>query len=332
MMTGRRLLLAALLACAPAAHADDSGVEALRYARSRYEAGSYAEAAEAARAVLEDEPRNLGALDVLARALGAVGEEETAEKELRRVLAQTPSATAAALVLAESLTERGALDKTIPLFEQAKAEPALAIRAGAGLARVLLEADRRDDAARELKTVFAAYQQAADESLGADDLRSLAHAALLAERIPALAQEHVRSFAIDARDFFQRSFRRDKEQTDLLVEWAQIYEEKWDLVEARRLAREALKRNPRHARAHALLAETLLLDPFGGTAKYDQARDAIAAALAVNPRFAEAQVLSAELLVTDALYDDAISALKLALESRPLDVRALAEWAGILRV
>ncbi|HVY61811.1 MAG TPA: tetratricopeptide repeat protein, partial [Planctomycetota bacterium] len=73
-------------------------------------------------------------------------------------------------------------------------------------------------------------------------------------------------------------------------------------------------------------------DLFGGTAKYDQARDEIEAALATNPSFAEAHVLQAELLVTDSLYDEALAALDLALAERPLDLRALAEKAGILRL
>jgi Tfp pilus assembly protein PilF len=329
----RRSVIVALSLLALAgggARAGDSATEALQYARSRYESGSYSEACEAARAVLDDDPKNPEALAVLARGLSATGDEAGAEKELRATLARVPSATAAALLLGENLADRGSIDAAIPLFQSAQA--GFRIRALSGLARAYAAAGRRDDAAREVRQLFAAYQAAHDEDLSAEDLRALARAALTAETIPSLAREHVRPFAIDARDFFQRSFERDKDQTDLLVEWARVYIDKWDLVEARRLLREALKRNARHPRAHALVAEALLMDLFGGTAKYDQARDAIEAALAVNPSFAEAHVLKAELLVTDSLYDEAIAALDLALSERPLDVRALAEKAGILRL
>src|SRR5207248_479157 len=139
-----------------------------------------------------------------------------------------PTSTAAALLLAESLADRGRFDEALPLFDAARAAPALRFRAGGGRAAALLALDRRDEAAAELRGVFQAYTSADEGELGAPELRAMARAALTAEQIPALAREHVRSFATDARDLFQRSFERDPDQPDLLVDWARVYLDKWD--------------------------------------------------------------------------------------------------------
>lgn len=324
-------LLSPIVWPAPA-RADDVAAEALKFARSKYGAGAYGEAADAARAVLEDDPAHGDALEILAAALMSTGEELAAERELRAVLARAPSATAALLLLGENLAVRGLLGDAVPLLERSRAAARRPFRAGAALAAALLEMDRRDEAAKVLRELFAAYTEADEGELDAGDLRALARAALVAERVPALAREHARPFAKDARNFFQKSFERDRAQVDLIVEWAHVYADKWDLVEARRLVKEALKRNARHAAAHALVAEIELMDLFGGTEKYDKARSAIQNALAVNPRFAPAHVLEAELLITDALYDDALASLAKALEARPNDGRALAGKAGVLRL
>lgn len=337
--------LVLVLALVLDAAAEDSIVaDALKVARARYCEGDWEMAAEAARAALEDEPLNLAALDLLARALAATGDEDGAEKEIRALAKDgaRPS-PAASIVLAELAAPRRP-EEAIALYRAAlagiaPANLAAAIRARAGLGDLLASLGRRDEAEKELRAAFEAYRAAPEGALSWLELRALARAALAAERIPALRKEHVRPFAKDARELYERAWKKAQAETgggpgsgdpDLLVEWAQVYAAKWDLPEAKRLLKEAIKRSPRHAGAQAALAEVALQDFYGGTRRYDEAREAIETALATNPRFAPAWILRAELFVTDGLHEEALEALGKALDARPLDIRAAADRAGVL--
>jgi tetratricopeptide (TPR) repeat protein len=322
--------LAALSLAGPRAAAlDGDREETTRFLWSRYGSGQYAEAAEAARAVLEEDPDAEDAIDVLASALEAVGEEEEAAKELAALAAGPPTRTAALLRLGEHLLGRGDAEAAIPRLRAALEGEGRAVRARSALGRALLDLGRRDEAGEELRLLFRAYQAAPIESLDTRDWVALAEGALAAERVPALAKEHIRPFAVEARDLLQRAFERDKDQPDTLVRWGRLYLEKWDLPEARRLAKEALKKNARHAGAHALHAEALLGDFYGGTGRYDEARREIEAALATDPGCPEAHVLRAELLLSDGLFAAASEAAGRALARRPFFPRALAVQAGV---
>lgn len=328
------LLLLALLA--PAARAEDPPAvrDALRVGRNRYAEGTYEQAAEAARAALDDAPTSLAALDLLAEALTATGNEAAAEKEIGGTHESASAKAVPALVLADLIAPRDP-KAALALYREALAADETKIRARAGLAGALAALGAREDEEKELRALFEAYRVTDDGALTVEDFRALARAALLAERIPALQKDHARPFATDARDFYQTAWKKAQAagagaDPDLLVEWGRIYAAKWDLPEARRLVKEALKRAPRHAAAHALYAETLLQDFYGGVEKFDEARTALETALSINPRFAPAWTLRAELLVTDGIYDEALAALEKALAARPLDLRATGDKAGIL--
>jgi tetratricopeptide (TPR) repeat protein len=329
----------ALLFAAPPARAQDAGAEAtrtaVRVARNRYCEGAYDRAAEAARAALDDAPDSLDALEVLSRSLAATGEEAAAERELAAYREKSPGKGAPALVLADLVLARDP-HAAADLYREAAKDDAVRLRARIGLAAALAAEGARGDEEKELRQAFDAYRRTDDGTLGAGDFCALARAALLAERVPALQKEHARPFAKDARDFFESAWKKAREANeagadpDILIDWARIYLEKWDLPEARRLLKEALHRAPRLAAAHALEAEAMLSDFFGGTEKYDEAREALDTALAINPRYAPAWTLKAELFVTDGLYDEAVEALEKALAARPLDLRAAADKAGVL--
>jgi tetratricopeptide (TPR) repeat protein len=307
--------------------------DALRVARNRYVEGSFDQSAEAARAALDDDPADLEALDALSCALAATGEEAAAEKELRAWAAKAPGKPGPAIAIADLVAARDPAAAEA-LYREALAAgapaPGVAMRARIGLAAALLERGAPAEAEKELRAVFDLYRAADDDALTAADFRAMARAALLAERVPALRKEHARPFAKDARDFYQTAWKKAPGDPDLLVAWARIYAEKWDLPEARRLAKEAVKLAPRHAAGHALLAEIALQDLYGGTKKYEEAAEELETALAINPRYAPAWTLRAELLVTDGLYDEALDALAKALDARPLDLRAAGDRAGIL--
>jgi tetratricopeptide (TPR) repeat protein len=321
--------LALVLASAARAADPEAASLAIRAAEQRYAEGDFSGAADAARAALEDEAGSPRALDLLRRALEASGDDEAAEKEIRKALeAAGENASGPALALADFLLERRPAEAA-DLYARALSDPKTRFSAASGLARAYLLTGRARDAETTLRALFEDYRSLSGEGLTAADFRALARAALAAEDIPALRREHVRPFAKDARDFYQRAWKLSQKDPDILVEWGELFLQKWDIAEARRLAKEALKRAARHPGAHVLFAESTLRDLFGGTEKFDEAREAIDAALAQNPRCARAYVLRAKLFLTDALYDEALAALDRALALRPLDIEAAAQKAGI---
>ncbi|GIW72150.1 MAG: hypothetical protein KatS3mg102_1692 [Planctomycetota bacterium] len=311
---------------APRARAADDPV--LAYARDKLFAGAYREAAEAAAAVLEEEPRNAAALQLAVRAALAQGREDEAQALLAQ--AEVAAPLEVALWRARLLAARAPAQAEAVLRQQLARSPE-SLRLHAALAELLVARGEREQATEHARRCFELYRRTATEALGAEELLALARAARAAERLPALAREHIRPFAEEARRFYQQAWRIGQDPA-VLVEWAELYLEKWDLPEARRLLRRVLERNPRDPDANALLAETHLEDLYSGTESYERAHQAIAAALATDPRHVRALVLRAEMLIGDALYDEALAALEQALARAPQQPRALGAQLAALEL
>jgi tetratricopeptide (TPR) repeat protein len=317
---------------APADDARDG--EAVTYAREQLETGSYREAARAAEAALAEAPADATALELLVRAELARGRVAAARELLAETLADEDAGAAretAALVLGE-LTAAVDPERAEELFRGVIERQPDGLRARAGLAGLLVMDGRREQAREVAESVFRIYRESPAGGLGVDSFVALARTARAAELLPELAAEHTRPFAEEARRFYQEAWRASDTNPDILCEWGELYLRKWDIPEARRLLKRALERDPRHAEAHALLAETYLEDLYGGADGYDKARRAIAQALVSDAGHPRALTLRADLLMTDELYEDAIAQLDRVLERRPRDARALAGRVAALEM
>jgi tetratricopeptide (TPR) repeat protein len=323
--------LALLLAAPLPARADEAWKDSYELGLKRYQKGELEDAADLADAALADAPTNVAVLTLYRLALESQGDYEEAGEALEELAAEHKDAYGPALVLADHLRERDAKRAETYYRRALLAEPGRPA-ASVGLAEVLLGRGERSEAAVALKKAFSWYRDASAEALDAPACRVLARAALAAESIEELRKEHVRPFAEEARTLMQRAYDLEGSSPDLLAQWAQVYLSKSNFPEARKLLKKGLEVDPRHARSNALLAESLLDDLYGGTQKYDTAREALATALGRNPQLSSAHVLKAELEITDALYQEALTSYDAGLTQRPDWARALGGKAGVLQL
>ncbi|RME72629.1 MAG: hypothetical protein D6776_08435, partial [Planctomycetota bacterium] len=330
---GRAGLVAVLLVGAvfatPATLAADEPDPLLAEAREALETGAYREAARGLEALLAEPGPPLEALDLWVRVQRARGRIRSLREQLtawaRGEDGASPAfATEAALALGELLVD---LDPpaALPWLDKVLAKRPDDLRARAARLAWLVWAGRREQARAEWLRAVEAFSRDAAAQRDPASLRAMARIAQLAELLPSLAERARRPFAEQARELYQRAWEASgRRDPSILVEWAALYLRKWDLPEARRLLRKALERDPRRAEAHALLAESLLEDLYGGAERYDEARREIALALATDPGLPRALLLEGELRLGDGLYDEARQRFERALERAPRSPRALA--------
>lgn len=296
--------------------------EVLDYGWDRYRAGAYADAREAALTVLDEDPAADEALRLWVASLAAVGRASEAEPRLVGLVSATAEAVVPKLLLASVCQDRQP-QRARGLYRAVLAASPRAFEAAAGLGELAAEEGAYALAATVLGQAFATYRAVPEGELRARDLDALARCARVAERVPALREQHVRSFAQDAKRLYQEAWRLDPGNPDRLVAWAELYLDKWDLNEAQRLVRKALELNKRHARAHALAAAILIEDGYKGPAWLKQVRNSIEQALTICPNLRLAWLLRAHMYLANGELEQAQAILRSVLTAKPTDAEAL---------
>lgn len=282
-----------------------------------YRTGQYAVAEEQAKAILEKNPSDA----VAAELLGLVYLETGRHAEARRALKGFPKDAAGAArvlgVLAEVHFESGDLDSAEKTARSALELDRNALRARLVLAQTLIESGKYDDAIPEME-FFIDYYNEKEEFTDSAELTLVARGAwLYGTRLGEKG-----TVKRVAEDLFPHAIRLDRQNVDAFVWWGMCYYQKHDSSEARKKFEAALKLNRVHAMAHTGMALCGAAIPDVGRedqrmSRKELIRQSVERALQTNPRFVPALQLRAQQQIESYSYAAAKRTLAEALRVNP---------------
>jgi tetratricopeptide (TPR) repeat protein len=302
---------AVLFAAAPSPAQERAPADPLAGALDLYRRGRYGEA-ETALERLATGPDEAPARLALGRLYLETGRFEAAARAAEAAARVPAQRSAAHTLLGEAQMARGRLDEAEAVLREAAADPA-AHRARVMLGRLLLRRGREAEARSVLMQLVRAYN---DGVIGPGDGEGIAYVAMAAAM---LGSPH------DANDAFRESVRAAPERVETHLAWAALFLSKYDTGHAEECLRDALRVNPEHPIAHAMMARVRLEQSFdftGAAAELDRA-------LAIHPNLVMAHVTRAAMALRDVDIAAADAHLDTALAIDPHDLEALSVHAAV---
>lgn len=215
--------------------------------------------------------------------------------------------------LAEAFLAEGQLDHAEQALRAALSMDHNALRAEILLGKLLWDRGRRSEASQKLRAAASRrIQHSGDPSRRAE---ALCYSAMAARALGRFQEANSR---------FREAAELDPERTETLLEWAQLFIEKYDLKRAAERVEVALTKNPNNALAQVLYARIAIMS----ASDFTGAQQALQRALSVNPRLSSAYVLQASLALRNMDIARAESALERALSINPVDLEALSVRAA----
>jgi tetratricopeptide (TPR) repeat protein len=285
----------------------------LERGKTLLQAGSYKEAIAHFNAMLEKQPDNREAQELLIRAQIDTGEYPAAEKRVKEFLGKAPGEAPLRVALGDIEFETGRYVEAAAEFDRAAktAKGVPLFRAMLNRARALLAQGKTEDAKVLLVDLGEKYT-ANEEKNTAESLTIFAKAFALLEKV-----QDANDIYIDARD-------EDEKFSEAYIGQGDLLNEKYNYGEAESLFKDALEINGNSPAALTGLAETK---------RQEFSRDAIQIvdkALTVNANFVRALVLKAWLQLEDEKFDEANKTLDRALAINANSVEARAIRAAML--
>lgn len=295
---------AAVVAKSPAQQLEDAE-SALRQSR-------YAEAARAFESLLNSSFRERALLG-LAECRLLTGDYQAALKAVEPLVKKPSKVMVPARVLeARAWRQTGDLEAAKRALAPVQSEPK-ARSARLLLGEILLEQGQRDAAEPVLMTLIEDYN--ADRITETDGpLLALVGRAAHLLRAPR-----------DANDAFNLAEQAQKGHLPTLLWRAELFLEKHDPGHAEEVTREALALAPHHPDALVWLAEVRLVQAFD----FDEAERLARLALEVNPKHARAHAVLAGVALRDMELELADQRIKAGLEGRPGDLELLSLAAAV---
>ena len=302
----RLLAMALVMALAGPAYAD------LATGRDKLTAGDYKTAiAELGKVVGKDRP---AARILMSKAQAATGDYVAAEQTLLPLTAAKDATGAEARIdLAQVRINTGRIaDARKDLEALAKERPDdRGVRTALGLVRYW-QGD-----ALGAKALFDETVKESDAGkLNLDDAPSLIQL--------AIAARYTANFQL-SNDAFREALKLNPQLTDTGVEWADLFLQKYAAPLAEQTLEEVFKVNPNHPDAHAAMAEVIVETRYDLAA----VRHHVGEALKVNPKNARALKVQASISIDQNQWDAAKKTLDQVLATNPQDTEALAMKATI---
>ncbi len=199
----------------------------------------------------------------------------------------------------------GKVDEAIALLQPlASASPP---RVRLTLGEFLLEVGKRDEAEVVLMTLISDYN---DDVIREDDVKALA--------MVGRAAHFLRS-PEDANDAFNQSELAGKADDESLLWRAELFLEKYDPGHAEEVLSEILEHAPHHPDALVMMARVALEQALD----FEAVRGLIADALKVNPKHTGARAVLAGLALRDMLLEQALNEVNQGLATNPRDLELL---------
>lgn len=212
---------------------------------------------------------------------------------------------------AEALMRVGELDQAERVLRPLENE-ASAHRARMLLGRLLQRRGRLAEAEPVYMKLIDAFQDMIDQR----DAAGLSYVAMAAWGLGS---------ARDANDAYQESNRFDPNRVEMQVEWAKLFLDKYDAGHAEENLNVALRTNPNHPEALALMARVRIDQSFN----FAEAEELCQRALAINPNLVMAHVSLAGMALRDLDIAGADERLNRALQVDPNDLEALSVRAAV---
>lgn len=266
--------------------------------------GEYERAAQLLSAQLAKNPADAEAQKYLLRVYLETGRYAEAEAAARKFLEKQPDAGAVRHALGETLAATGRYAEAVVEFERAgtdllKSGGLPAERLASDLRRAeALDRMGQEEKAREIFQSLADYYEA-NEPEGAPELTIIARALARLDKPK------------DANELFMAAIDADSSFIEAQLGGGELFTEKYNYAEAAEFFREALKINPRSARAHLGVAANKRLE--GGA----EMTAALTRALEINPNLVEAHAFKASLELEAGDYDAASAEIEKALKVNP---------------
>jgi tetratricopeptide (TPR) repeat protein len=284
-------------ATAPAAAAPGTVAAAIEAARK----GAYADAEKQLLAIKGAEQPN--ALITLARLEYDQGKYADAEKYANQ--AGPSKRVEAAVLRAEMLFHGGKRDDAIKLLQaNAKEKGPAGREVRVLLGEYLIKMGKRDDAEAPLMELIQEYNSDAITEADGPGMALVGRAAYL-----------LRSYK-DANKLFGDSERGTPNDVRRRLWQAEMYLEKYNIGQAEKFTKEALKLAPSDPAALIMLARVKLEQ----TLDFEAAEKIVTDTLAINPRYAPAFAIRAGIELRDADLDDAEKAIAEGLKNDPDDL------------
>lgn len=277
----------------------------LSEAWEKLQRGEYAEAIAAFRTVLEREPENARAVEGMVTAFVETGQYEEAESVARALLARASqggsslSLARVEMLLGEVYLARGRYDEALALLDRVLARPVWPgrIRASVQKGHALWQMGRIEQARALLQRL---YEEAREP-----DLRSAEDLTWMARALALLDRPH------EANDLYAEAIAREPAFREAYLQAGELFLEKYNYADAASFFRDALRLNPRCARAHVGLARSRRIESGG------EAWALVQRALELNPHLVEAHDLAAALLLETGEIEAAERHLQEALRVNP---------------
>jgi tetratricopeptide (TPR) repeat protein len=303
------ILVVALLAAATRARAADSPSK-LEQGLAALEASDYEAAEKSLKSVPAGKDRGAALLGI-ARVELATGRYAEATKTAASAENERAVRADAVSVRGEALARQGKLSEAVTALESIKTDPG-ARRARLLLGQLYIQSGRRADAQDPLMTIISDYNQNAIKSNDAEGLTLVGRAA------------HLLRSAKDANSAYKEA-RKAGKRVETLLDWADLFLDKYDPGHAEEVVKEALEIAPHNAAAHVAMAHVKLDQAFD----FDAAEHEVKEALAIDPKNQGAYFVAAGLALRTTDLPRADEMVDKGLAVSPNDLELLSMKAAV---
>jgi len=293
----------------------------LNEARTLFLKGQYEEARKALGAILQAEPANERAVELLAALDIELGRFEDAVRRTGDFLRTSPRAVRVRAAYAQALFERGQLDRAHQEARKVQELEANNLRARYLEALILWTRGQHVVAKRIFETFVDVWQDTPEEKLSAEDVTLIGEACTyfaLADRNPSMLKTIVNRV-------YPLAVKKDSLYTRACVASGMLFLEKYNTAQAEKEFLSALRVNPNHPLALVGRARCDLEEH-----KFSEAHELLEKAAAVAPSLPEVLLLDATLSVYDEDYEEALAIAAKALAASPNHPEALGLEAACL--
>jgi tetratricopeptide (TPR) repeat protein len=274
------------------------------------EASDYDLAEKSLKAVPQGKDRGAALLG-LARVELATGRYAEATKTAASAEAERAVRTDAISVRGDALARQGKLSEAVTLLESVKSDPD-ARRARLVLGQLYIQLGRRSDAYDPLMAIISDYNQ---NAIKRDDVEGLTLVGRAA---------HLLRSAKDANNAYKEA-RKAGKRVETLLDWADLFLDKYDPGHAEEVVKEALELAPHNAAAHVAMAHVKLDQAFD----FDAADHEVKEALAIDPKNRGAFFVAAGLALRTTDFARADEMVDKGLSVAPNDLELLSMKAAV---
>jgi tetratricopeptide (TPR) repeat protein len=302
-------LVVAILAGSDRVRAADAPSK-LEQGLAALEASDYDAAEKTLKSIPPGKDRGAALLGI-ARVELATGRYAEATKTAASAEAERAVRADAVSVRGEALARQGKLSEAVAALESIKSDPS-ARRARLLLGQLYIQLGRRSDARDPLMTIITDYNQNAIKPTDSEGLTMVGRAA------------HLLRSAKDANSAYKEA-RKAGKRVETLLDWADLFLDKYDPGHAEEVVKEALEIAPHNAAAHVAMAHVKLDQAFD----FDAAEKEVKHALAIDPKNQGAYYIAAGLALRTTDFARADEMVDKGLAVSPNDLELLSMKAAV---